>query len=112
MLGIFGITAIVITLLAATTLQNAVLTAVPRVLRCSGQSVVGQDRAYRVAHEADLPGEASTLLALDEIVIYLIGSHHYARHCILIVGTRARQQRNRADRDGVVCNLRRIHARR
>lgn len=109
MLGIFGITAVVIALLATTTFQNAVLATVSRMLRCSAQSVIGQDRAYWVAHEADLPGEAFTLFALDEIVIHLISSHHYTRYRILIIRTRARQQRNCADRDGVVCNLRRIH---
>lgn len=89
MLGIFSITAIVITLLAATTLQDAILATVPRMLRRSGQSVIGQDRTYRVSYEADLSSEAFTLFALDEIVIHLISSHHYTRNRILIVGTRA-----------------------
>lgn len=78
MLGVFGITAIVVTLLATTTLQNTVLATLPRVLRRSAQGVVGQDRTYRIAHEADLPDEAFTLLALDKIVVHLIGSQHYA----------------------------------
>lgn len=89
MLAVFGAPAVFITLIAG--LQYAVLAAVPRMLRRPAQSIVGQDRAHGVAHEANLPGETFALVALDEVVVNLISAHHNARDSILIVRARARQ---------------------
>lgn len=106
--AVFNISTVFI--IRTVTFQDTVLAAVPGVLRRPTQSIVGQNRAYRVTHEADLPGKPFAFVALDKIMIHLISAHHYARHCILIVRTWACQQRNSADRYGIMRDLRSIHA--
>lgn len=88
MLAIFDST-VVVALLDAT-LQNAVFAALSRVLCRFAQGVVSQDRPHRVGHKRDLPAETFTLVALNKIMVHLIDTHHHARHCVLIFGTRAR----------------------
>lgn len=84
MSAILEISTVIVTQLTAA-FQNTVLATVPRVLRRSAQRVVSQDRTHRIAHEADLPSKAFALVALDELVIHLIGAHHDARYRILII---------------------------
>lgn len=110
MFAVLGVSTVFITLVAG--LQYAVLAAVSRMLRRSTQGVVGQDRAHRVAHKTNLPGETFALVALDEVVVHLIGAHDNARHRVLIIRARARQQWYGADRNSIVRDLRSVHARR
>jgi len=88
MFAVFVSTVIVALLAAA--LQNAIFAAVSRVLCRSAQGIIGQNRPHRVTHKADLSTETFTLVALDEVMIHLVRTHHHARHCVLIFGTRAR----------------------
>lgn len=109
MLAVLGVPVIFITLVAG--LQYAIFATVSRVLSRSAQGIVGQNGTHRVTHEANLPGKTFALVALNEVMIHLISARHNARHRVLIVRARARQQRYSADWDSVVRDLRSVHAR-
>ena len=103
----------VLAVLVIVMVEDTVLAVVARlVLGGSAKGVVGEDRADRVADEADLAVEAPALLAPHKVLVDLIGAADDARHRVLVVRRRGREHRYRPDRYRVVRNLRRVHARR